>query len=264
MTPLYLRSPLPSARRQRPCVSSDPVREPPNEPGPAARGAAPPPAARWQQREQQLAHSAGPQPQLETQRRRRQPARHAFALQRPPHAGRGRRLPAVAAASVRVTGDSTKGGPIRWRGGGAGRRRGVGAAAGSIGGSAGGRWQEVAGSWQEVGALLMCSLSRQVMSRLVRGYFPLVQASLCQIWHISARCLGETDASVQLQGIKVTASLICGYSFPAGQRSLTCCNRNAGSGLLRHMKEEQFATQPCNNTVSQLVFSCSLLLNLFE
>lgn len=100
------------------------------------------------------------------------------------------------------------------------------------------------GKWQEVAALMMCSLSRQVMSRLVRGYFSLVQTSLCQIWHISARCLGETDASVQLQGIKVTASLVCGYGFLRGQRSLTCYNLNALSWLLSRMKDKRFATQP--------------------
>lgn len=71
--------------------------------------------------------------------------------------------------------------------------------------------------------LLMCVFpSWQVMSRLVRGYFSLVQASLCEIWHISARCLGETDPSVQLQGIKVTSSLVCCFSFPVEQESPTC------------------------------------------
>lgn len=44
------------------------------------------------------------------------------------------------------------------------------------------------------------------MSHLVRGYFSLAQACLCEIGLVSARCLGETDPSIQLHGAKVTPS----------------------------------------------------------
>lgn len=43
----------------------------------------------------------------------------------------------------------------------------------------------------------------QVLSHLVRGYFSLAQACLCEIGQVSARCLGETDPSIQLHGAKV-------------------------------------------------------------
>ncbi|XP_017273447.1 HEAT repeat-containing protein 6 [Kryptolebias marmoratus] len=43
----------------------------------------------------------------------------------------------------------------------------------------------------------------QVLSHLVRGYFPLTQSSLWEIGQMSARCLGETDSSIQLHGAKL-------------------------------------------------------------
>uniref|UniRef100_A0A3Q2QUI5 HEAT repeat-containing protein 6 n=1 Tax=Fundulus heteroclitus TaxID=8078 RepID=A0A3Q2QUI5_FUNHE len=43
----------------------------------------------------------------------------------------------------------------------------------------------------------------QVLSHLVRGYFPLVQSSVCQIGQVSAQCLGETDHSIQLHSAKL-------------------------------------------------------------
>ncbi|XP_008290728.1 HEAT repeat-containing protein 6 [Stegastes partitus] len=43
----------------------------------------------------------------------------------------------------------------------------------------------------------------QVLSHLVRGYFSLSQAYLCEIGQVSARCLGETDPSLQLHGAKL-------------------------------------------------------------
>ena len=46
----------------------------------------------------------------------------------------------------------------------------------------------------------------QVLSHLVRGYFSLAQACLCEIGLVSARCLGETDPSIQLHGAKVKPS----------------------------------------------------------
>ncbi|XP_068457508.1 HEAT repeat-containing protein 6 [Clinocottus analis] len=47
----------------------------------------------------------------------------------------------------------------------------------------------------------------QVMSYLVRGYFSLAQACLCEIGQVSARCLGETDPSIQLHGAKLLEEL---------------------------------------------------------
>ncbi|KAM4545407.1 HEAT repeat-containing protein 6 [Odontesthes bonariensis] len=43
----------------------------------------------------------------------------------------------------------------------------------------------------------------QVLSHLVRGYFSLTQASLYEIGQVCARCLGETDPSIQLHGAKL-------------------------------------------------------------
>ncbi|XP_040908353.1 HEAT repeat-containing protein 6 [Toxotes jaculatrix] len=47
----------------------------------------------------------------------------------------------------------------------------------------------------------------QVLSHLVRGYFSLTQACLCEIGQVSARCLGETDPSIQLHGAKLLEEL---------------------------------------------------------
>ncbi|XP_033490811.1 HEAT repeat-containing protein 6 [Epinephelus lanceolatus] len=47
----------------------------------------------------------------------------------------------------------------------------------------------------------------QVMSHLVRGYFSLAHVSLCEIGQVSARCLGETDPSIQLHGAKLLEEL---------------------------------------------------------
>ncbi|XP_026228994.1 HEAT repeat-containing protein 6 isoform X2 [Anabas testudineus] len=47
----------------------------------------------------------------------------------------------------------------------------------------------------------------QVLSHLVRGYFSLAQACLCEIGQVSARCLGETDPSIQLHGAKLLEEL---------------------------------------------------------
>lgn len=58
--------------------------------------------------------------------------------------------------------------------------------------------------------LIRVSCVFQVMSYLVRGYFSLAQACLSEIGQVSARCLGETEPSVQLHGAKVTPS---GFSY---------------------------------------------------
>uniref|UniRef100_A0A665U8S1 HEAT repeat-containing protein 6 n=1 Tax=Echeneis naucrates TaxID=173247 RepID=A0A665U8S1_ECHNA len=47
----------------------------------------------------------------------------------------------------------------------------------------------------------------QVLSHLVRGYFSLTQECLCEIGQVSARCLGETDPSIQLHGAKLLEEL---------------------------------------------------------
>ncbi|KAK5858496.1 hypothetical protein PBY51_002630 [Eleginops maclovinus] len=47
----------------------------------------------------------------------------------------------------------------------------------------------------------------QVMSYLVRGYFSLAQACLCEIGQVSARCLWEMDPSIQLHGTKLLEEL---------------------------------------------------------
>lgn len=41
------------------------------------------------------------------------------------------------------------------------------------------------------------------MCHLVRGYFSLVQSSLCDIGQVSIRCLKESEPSIQLHGAKV-------------------------------------------------------------
>ncbi|XP_007556397.2 HEAT repeat-containing protein 6 [Poecilia formosa] len=43
----------------------------------------------------------------------------------------------------------------------------------------------------------------QVLSHLVRGYFPLAQSSLYEIGQLSVRCLEETDPSIQLHSAKL-------------------------------------------------------------
>ncbi|XP_029957461.1 HEAT repeat-containing protein 6 [Salarias fasciatus] len=43
----------------------------------------------------------------------------------------------------------------------------------------------------------------QALSHLVRGYFSLTQTCLCEIGQVSARCLGETDPSIQLHAAKL-------------------------------------------------------------
>ncbi|MED6248482.1 hypothetical protein ATANTOWER_000977 [Ataeniobius toweri] len=43
----------------------------------------------------------------------------------------------------------------------------------------------------------------QVLSHLVRDYFPLAQSSMYEIGQVSARCLGETDPSIQLHSAKL-------------------------------------------------------------
>ncbi|KAI4884289.1 hypothetical protein NFI96_019994 [Prochilodus magdalenae] len=47
----------------------------------------------------------------------------------------------------------------------------------------------------------------QVLAHLVKGYFPLAQASLLELAHLGARCLSEQDPSVQLHGAKLLEEL---------------------------------------------------------
>ncbi|XP_019725206.1 HEAT repeat-containing protein 6 isoform X2 [Hippocampus comes] len=47
----------------------------------------------------------------------------------------------------------------------------------------------------------------QVLSHLVRGYISLSQACLCEIGQLCARCLAESDPSIQLHGAKLLEEL---------------------------------------------------------
>ncbi|XP_037124766.1 HEAT repeat-containing protein 6 [Syngnathus acus] len=47
----------------------------------------------------------------------------------------------------------------------------------------------------------------QVLSHLVRGYISLTQACLCEIGRLTARCLAESDPSIQLHGAKLLEEL---------------------------------------------------------
>lgn len=62
----------------------------------------------------------------------------------------------------------------------------------------------------------------QVMSHLVRGYFSRAQACLCEIGQVSARCLGETDPSIQLHGAKVKVSLTLSFAKMVVYRNAFC------------------------------------------
>ncbi|XP_059208401.1 HEAT repeat-containing protein 6 [Centropristis striata] len=73
----------------------------------------------------------------------------------------------------------------------------------------------------------------QVMSHLVRGYFSLAQASLCEIGKVSDRCLGETDPSIQLHGAKLLEEL--------------------GTGIIQQYRAENNVPERLRVPVSQVV-----------
>nr|XP_046266556.1 HEAT repeat-containing protein 6 [Scatophagus argus] len=81
----------------------------------------------------------------------------------------------------------------------------------------------------------------QVMSHLVRGYFSLVQACLCDIGQVSARCLGETDPSIQLHGTKLLEEL--------------------GMGIIQQYRAENNVPESSRVPMSQVVLFWSEVLS---
>ncbi|TDH04887.1 hypothetical protein EPR50_G00137710 [Perca flavescens] len=81
----------------------------------------------------------------------------------------------------------------------------------------------------------------QVMSHLVRGYFSLAQACLCEIGQVSARCLGETDPSIQLHGAKLLEEL--------------------GTGIIQQYRPENNVPESLRVPVSQVVLFWSEVLS---
>ncbi|XP_070772847.1 HEAT repeat-containing protein 6 [Enoplosus armatus] len=81
----------------------------------------------------------------------------------------------------------------------------------------------------------------QVMSHLVRGYFSQAQACLCEIGHVSARCLGETDPSIQLHGAKLLEEL--------------------GTGIIQQYRAENNVPESSRVPMSQVVLFWSEVLS---
>ncbi|XP_054481118.1 HEAT repeat-containing protein 6 [Anoplopoma fimbria] len=81
----------------------------------------------------------------------------------------------------------------------------------------------------------------QVMSNLVRGYFSLAQACLCEIGQVSARCLGETDPSIQLHGAKLLEEL--------------------GTGIIQQYRAENNVPESSRVPMSQVVLFWSEVLS---
>ncbi|KAF3706531.1 HEAT repeat-containing protein 6 [Channa argus] len=73
----------------------------------------------------------------------------------------------------------------------------------------------------------------QVLSQLVRGYFSLTQAFLQEIRQVSARCLGETDPSIQLHGAKLLEEL--------------------GTGIIQQYRAENNVPESARVPMSQVV-----------
>ncbi|KAM9847037.1 HEAT repeat-containing protein 6 [Aulostomus maculatus] len=73
----------------------------------------------------------------------------------------------------------------------------------------------------------------QVLSYLVRGYISLVQSCLCEIGQVSARCLRETDSSIQLHGAKLLEEL--------------------GTGIIQQYRAESSVPESSRVPVSQVV-----------
>ncbi|KAK2828642.1 hypothetical protein Q5P01_019676 [Channa striata] len=73
----------------------------------------------------------------------------------------------------------------------------------------------------------------QVLSQLVRGYFSLTQAFLREIGQVSARCLGETDPSIQLHGAKLLEEL--------------------GTGIIQQYRAENNVPESARVPMSQVV-----------
>uniref|UniRef100_H3CXA1 HEAT repeat-containing protein 6 n=1 Tax=Tetraodon nigroviridis TaxID=99883 RepID=H3CXA1_TETNG len=73
----------------------------------------------------------------------------------------------------------------------------------------------------------------QVMCHLVRGYFSLVQGSLCEIGQVSICCLKEPEPSIQLHGAKLIQEL--------------------GTGIIKQYKAENNIPQSVRVPLSQVV-----------
>eukprot|EP00063_Salmo_salar_P063255 XP_014038090.1 PREDICTED: HEAT repeat-containing protein 6 [Salmo salar] len=73
----------------------------------------------------------------------------------------------------------------------------------------------------------------QVLAHLVRGYFPLCQVCLCELGQVSARCLRETDPSIQLHGAKLLEEL--------------------GTGIIQQYRPESSQSESCRVPISQVV-----------
>ncbi|XP_061559023.1 HEAT repeat-containing protein 6 isoform X1 [Phycodurus eques] len=73
----------------------------------------------------------------------------------------------------------------------------------------------------------------QVLSLLVRGYISLTQASLCEIGQLSARCLAESDPSIQLHGAKLLEEL--------------------GTGIIQQYQSESDVSESTRVPMSQVV-----------
>lgn len=125
-------------RCERTRLGADAVRGPGDDSGSPPRGAAPPPTARHREQRRRLLHAAGHSgSQLETKRRRGLALAlahtgHALPVQLAlpschTHTRGGGQLAAVAAAALRVAGDSAQRGPIGQRGSGNRRRCSAGA-----------------------------------------------------------------------------------------------------------------------------------------
>ncbi|XP_010748744.3 HEAT repeat-containing protein 6 [Larimichthys crocea] len=81
----------------------------------------------------------------------------------------------------------------------------------------------------------------QVMSHLVRGYFSLAQSCLCEIGQVSARCLGESDPSIQLHGAKLLEEL--------------------GTGIIQQYRAENNVPESSRVPMSQVVSFWSEVLS---
>ncbi|CAB1328310.1 unnamed protein product [Coregonus sp. 'balchen'] len=73
----------------------------------------------------------------------------------------------------------------------------------------------------------------QVLAHLMRGYFPLCQACLCELGQLSARCLRETDPSIQLHGAKLLEEL--------------------GTGIIQQYRADSSQAESCRVPISQVV-----------
>uniref|UniRef100_A0A674NSF0 HEAT repeat-containing protein 6 n=1 Tax=Takifugu rubripes TaxID=31033 RepID=A0A674NSF0_TAKRU len=73
----------------------------------------------------------------------------------------------------------------------------------------------------------------QVMCHLVRGYFSLVQANLCEIGQVSICCLKEAEPSIQLHGAKLIQEL--------------------GTGIIKQYKAENNVPESIRVPLSQVV-----------